>query len=396
MVEEGDEVELTKDRIGIIRYKGPLDGKKGTFYGIELTKGQGKHSGIFKGKRYFICPKHKGIFIDNRSILYLLEPMSGKKPIFKPVQSYKPSNSQIDVETGDMVELTENRTGIVRYKGPLEGRRFTVYGIQLTKGDEKHSGLFKGKRYFTCPRAKGTFVGKHKILYKLDNTLRNIRNKPRFTFIQESRRHLLIYGFVRDEVLSRSIEIAVIELIIVLFPVQKFGFRLFLHGPFVVSNNDSMLKPRKYNNRAVCEQHMVYIELNGYKVGFENGLHILSVKACAKDWKAKYRPSRYLCHQTIGVTTKISAIETNVKSGDGFIDGGDKIYSYHAAEKWEIDGVMTVKLDCDNCIVTYYLNNIEIGEDRIEPNQIYAFAMCNVTTTLASSYFAPPQTNGFV
>ena len=74
MVEAGDEVELTKNRIGIIRYKGMLHGKNGIYYGIELTKGKGRHSGLFKGRRYFMCAKNKGVFVDKKQILYKLEP----------------------------------------------------------------------------------------------------------------------------------------------------------------------------------------------------------------------------------------------------------------------------------------------------------------------------------
>merc|ERR1712079_931417 len=36
--------------------------------------GQGKHSGLFKGKRYFMCQKQKGVFVDKKQILYKLEP----------------------------------------------------------------------------------------------------------------------------------------------------------------------------------------------------------------------------------------------------------------------------------------------------------------------------------
>ena len=70
----GNEVALTKERIGIIRYKGPLDGKTGVYYGVEISKGKGKHSGVFKGKRYFMCQKGRGLFVDKKQILYKLEP----------------------------------------------------------------------------------------------------------------------------------------------------------------------------------------------------------------------------------------------------------------------------------------------------------------------------------
>merc|ERR1712129_484285 len=66
------------DRVGIIQYKGALDGKNGVFYGIELSKGKGKHSGLFKGKRYFMCQKGTGIFVDKKQIQYKLEPSAAK------------------------------------------------------------------------------------------------------------------------------------------------------------------------------------------------------------------------------------------------------------------------------------------------------------------------------
>eukprot|EP00483_Globobulimina_turgida_P004389 UN04398 len=88
MVEVDDVVELTKDRIGIVRYKGPLYGKNGIFYGIELTTGTGKHCGSFRGKRYFMCHKTKGIFVNKKQILYKLKFEDDKK---KKKKKSKPS-----------------------------------------------------------------------------------------------------------------------------------------------------------------------------------------------------------------------------------------------------------------------------------------------------------------
>eukprot|EP01083_Nonionella_stella_P148900 472121_1 len=78
MVDVDDEVELTKNRVGVIRYKGPLEGKNGIFYGVELSQGSGKHSGLFKGQRYFMCQKGKGVFVDKKQILYKLQPSAKK------------------------------------------------------------------------------------------------------------------------------------------------------------------------------------------------------------------------------------------------------------------------------------------------------------------------------
>merc|ERR1719356_2262508 len=66
----GDEVVLKKDQEGFIRFKGKLPGKNGTFYGIELTQGTGKHNGDFDGVHYFDCPEGQGIFIQKKNIVF--------------------------------------------------------------------------------------------------------------------------------------------------------------------------------------------------------------------------------------------------------------------------------------------------------------------------------------
>eukprot|EP01083_Nonionella_stella_P286355 974711_1 len=73
MVDVDDKVELTKNRIGVIRYKGHVEGKNGIFYGVELSQGTGKHSGLFKGQRYFMCQKGKGVFVHKKQILCKLQ-----------------------------------------------------------------------------------------------------------------------------------------------------------------------------------------------------------------------------------------------------------------------------------------------------------------------------------
>eukprot|EP01084_Bolivina_argentea_P294611 506964_1 len=79
-IEIGAIVVLSKDREGIVRYKGPLEGKSGIFYGLELTKGSGKHNGLWRGKiRYFTSKKNKGIFVDKKQILYKRNDMMKKR-----------------------------------------------------------------------------------------------------------------------------------------------------------------------------------------------------------------------------------------------------------------------------------------------------------------------------
>ena len=79
-IEVDDKVVLTKQREGIVKYKGPLEGKNGIFYGISLTKGVGKHSGVYKGRtRHFNCKKSRGIFVDKRQILRKKDPSSERR-----------------------------------------------------------------------------------------------------------------------------------------------------------------------------------------------------------------------------------------------------------------------------------------------------------------------------
>merc|ERR1712154_554491 len=42
---------------GIVRYMGNIMGKKGVFYGIDVTKGDAKNDGSFKGVKYFDTKK---------------------------------------------------------------------------------------------------------------------------------------------------------------------------------------------------------------------------------------------------------------------------------------------------------------------------------------------------
>jgi len=61
----GDEVVLTKDRMGIIRFKGRVPEMGfGIFYGVELTDGSvGHNDGQIKGVRYFQTEEKRAMFV---------------------------------------------------------------------------------------------------------------------------------------------------------------------------------------------------------------------------------------------------------------------------------------------------------------------------------------------
>lgn len=70
----GDRVVLSGDRSGIIRWIGKLDSEYVTtevFVGVQLDEPVGAHSGVFRGKRYFLCPEHHGVFVSKKELLYV-------------------------------------------------------------------------------------------------------------------------------------------------------------------------------------------------------------------------------------------------------------------------------------------------------------------------------------
>jgi len=70
------DVVRSKSGIGVIRYIGPLGGRKGHYLGLELELPRGKHdgsveeengSGVFESRRYFRCEKNHGVFMKTKN-----------------------------------------------------------------------------------------------------------------------------------------------------------------------------------------------------------------------------------------------------------------------------------------------------------------------------------------
>ncbi|KAJ2219205.1 hypothetical protein IWW45_009379, partial [Coemansia sp. RSA 485] len=61
---------------GTLRYLGPIDGKQGTWAGVELEEaGKGKNDGSVAGKSYFTCLPNTGLFLVPSKV----EPLPGQK-----------------------------------------------------------------------------------------------------------------------------------------------------------------------------------------------------------------------------------------------------------------------------------------------------------------------------
>jgi len=65
--ELGQSITLPKGP-AVIRYIGPLPGQIGTWIGLEVGPNEGKHDGMYEGKRYFTCAPHRGVFRELRMV----------------------------------------------------------------------------------------------------------------------------------------------------------------------------------------------------------------------------------------------------------------------------------------------------------------------------------------
>jgi len=69
-----DSVLLTTG-IGVVRYVGKIEGKKGQWLGLELTDGcVGDSDGTWQGRQYFKCQQNKGMFLLAKEIVRKLSP----------------------------------------------------------------------------------------------------------------------------------------------------------------------------------------------------------------------------------------------------------------------------------------------------------------------------------
>eukprot|EP00048_Salpingoeca_helianthica_P008831 m.127051 g.127051 ORF g.127051 m.127051 type:complete len:334 (-) comp14699_c3_seq1:38-1039(-) len=70
----GDRVLLSGERTGVVRWLGQLDSdfvSNELFVGVQLDDPLGQHNGVYRGKRYFLCPDHHGVFVPQRDVMFV-------------------------------------------------------------------------------------------------------------------------------------------------------------------------------------------------------------------------------------------------------------------------------------------------------------------------------------
>merc|ERR1712039_463903 len=72
-VRVSDLVFLSDRRLGVVHYVGQVHFSPGTWYGIALSKPEGKHNGTIEGTPYFKCKPYCGVFVMRNKIARVLQ-----------------------------------------------------------------------------------------------------------------------------------------------------------------------------------------------------------------------------------------------------------------------------------------------------------------------------------
>merc|ERR1712228_1119084 len=144
VVTVGDQVRLTKDLMGTVRFVGEIQGRKGIYYGIELTEAKGKSNGTVGNVRYFKCKNKRGLFLR-----------------FARIQEVIANHTIHRIGINDCIELyagNRKSIGVVRYIGMPPRCKEIYYGIQFRKPIGDNDGVYHGTRYFTTNKKCAYFT----------------------------------------------------------------------------------------------------------------------------------------------------------------------------------------------------------------------------------------------
>jgi len=86
------------------------------------------------------------------------------------------NDQQLNIVIGTAILLTNNRTGIIRYHGPIAGDEGEWFGVELIAGsaDKRgNNGVKRRRRYFFAPKGKAVFVRKKEIKKVLNKSTKS-------------------------------------------------------------------------------------------------------------------------------------------------------------------------------------------------------------------------------
>jgi len=157
-VNVGQTVRLTKHRIGFIRYKGKVKFALGVWYGLEIFDSitTTRHNGTVFGKRYFNCPREKGLFVKREIIVETIKPQNLKKALKQleqkqiQLQNEEEKKKKLEQEKRaaikQRIEHNKNQNSILAlYQSQVYGNH--KLALQLEK-DDSNSAANKIKKDF--------------------------------------------------------------------------------------------------------------------------------------------------------------------------------------------------------------------------------------------------------
>ena len=199
---------------------------------------------------------------------------------------------------------------------------------------------------------------------------------------------LLIAGYVREEEeqleLDMPVSRGIIQIMYQLYPELLFTFGDFSRDYFMLNDDKTILK----GNNESCDGRLAYADLKEYNnIGFNKGIHF---------WSIAYPHA--MCYASIGVTTEKNDKLINECVGDWedqfdeehqgqndnlwvdcpnwIINGYNSYFEVdHRSGGYSKGDIVTMKLDCNDWIVTYYLNEKKYKENDIEPDKSYFMAV---------------------
>ena len=190
----------------------------------------------------------------------------------------------------------------------------------------------------------------------------------------------LICGYIRENEeelkLYMNIPSGIAEIIHELYPVLLFRFGDCTEGVFKLDDDRLILEGGNPMDARSCNGHFIYADLGQFNnIGFNQGIHLWSIKNLNEFGS---------CFRSIGVTTEKNDEIINEFSHNGrnscnhwMKEEENTCHSYYEGFDWGGNQTITVKLNCNDWIVTYYTDGEEFNKDLIEADRSYYFAfMC--------------------
>lgn len=196
----------------------------------------------------------------------------------------------------------------------------------------------------------------------------------------------LTSGFIREQQSILSLYMAIPQGIIVYimnyFPFL-FSFGIYDSSKFDLINGDNMMI--QGISKDDCDGYPIYADLFGKnETGFNSGVHYWSIKALHTDWYKEdgkipedhYSFTESDCYRCIGVTTIKKNIHDIHEPTAPFKFGAGRSYHFDGfIQGWGFGQIITLKLDCNIWVVSYYKDGKFIKSQRIQENENYFLAL---------------------